>query len=460
MRLTLVGLSHKTAPVAIRERLAFPADRQAEALSMLTSSDAVSEAVILSTCNRTEVYAVTSAEAEGADAIVDLLCGYRGIDPREIVPYLYASEGETAVRHLFRVVSSLDSMVVGEAQILGQVKEAYELSFDSGATDRVFNRLFRQSFEVGKRVRTETAIGENAVSISYAAVELAKKVFDTLAGRTVLVLGAGKMSELTAKHLVSCGAARILVANRTQARAEELAEHFGGSAVPFDALYEYLATTDIVISSTGATNFVITKDRLELAMRARRGAPLFLIDIAVPRDIDPAVNDLDDAYLYDIDALNHVVEANLEERAREAARAEAIIAEEIAAFERWLDSMEVVPTIAAIHSKADRIRRAELEKALRRLGPLSEKDVATIEALTEAIVNKTLHGPTQRLRKVAAEKDGYSYLETARYLFGLDENPEGTSPHGFSMIRHLLGMPEKPANHHHWRDGGPKDGCS
>jgi glutamyl-tRNA reductase len=346
MRLTLVGLSHKTAPVAIRERLAFPAEGQAEALSLLTSSDTVSEAVIVSTCNRTEIYAVTAAAAEGSDAIVDFVCGYKGIDRAELSPYLYSSYGEAAVRHLFRVVASLDSMVVGEPQILGQVKEAYEHSFESAATGRVFNRLFRQSFEVGKRVRTETAIGENAVSISYAAVELAKKVFDTLAGRTVLILGAGKMSELTAKHLVSCGAARILVANRTRSRAEELAELFGGVAVPFESLYDHLAKADIVISSTAATEFVITKARLEPAMRSRRGRPLFLIDIAVPRDIDPAVNDLDDAYLYDIDALNHVVEANLEERAREAARAEIIIAEEIGAFQRWLDSMEVVPTIA------------------------------------------------------------------------------------------------------------------
>lgn len=460
MRLTLLGLSHKTAPVAIREKLAFPADSQTEALAVLTSCDAVSEAVIVSTCNRTELYAVTSAAAEGAEEVLDFICGYKGVDREAIAPYLYASHGEAAVRHLFRVVSSLDSMVVGEAQILGQVKEAYELSFENGASGRVFNRLFRQSFEVGKRVRTETAIGENAVSISYAAVELAKKVFDSLAGRTVLILGAGKMSELTARHLVSCGAARILVANRTQSRAEELAEHFGGVAVPYDALYEHIAKADIVISSTAATEFVITKDRLEPAMRMRRGAPLFLIDIAVPRDIDPAVNDLDDAYLYDIDALNHVVESNLEERAREAARAEVIIAEEIGTFQRWLESMEVVPTIAAMHAEAERVREAEFAKAMRKLGSLSEKDRATVEALTQSLVNKTLATPTERLRRAAAEKDGYSYVEAARYLYGLDESGQTASRHGLGRLRHLLGMPERSSAGHGHENGGRSDGQS
>jgi glutamyl-tRNA reductase len=435
MHLVLVGLSHKTAPVEIREKLTFPADCQPDALACLTTSDEVNEAVILSTCNRTEVYAVTASSDGGVDAVIDFLVDYHSLDRHELVRSLYIVTGEAVVRHLFRVVSSLDSMVVGEAQILGQVKEAYEHAFNAGTTDRAFNKLFRQSFEVGKRVRTETAIGESAVSISYAAVELAKKVFDTLEGRTVLILGAGKMSELTAKHLVSNGATRVLVVNRTFARAEELAARFCGTAMPYETLYEQLAVSDIVISSTAATEYVITKS--ELAPVARnRNRPLFLIDIAVPRDIDPAVNDLGGVFLYDIDDLNGVVEANLEERMAEARRAEGIIDEEIAAFFAWLDSMEVVPTVAAIRAKAEAIRQMELEKALKRLD-LSEKDRQTVEALTCAIVNKMLHGPTARLKKAAAGKDGYVYVDIARELYGLDDVDD---KHGPGAFRNLLNL--------------------
>jgi glutamyl-tRNA reductase len=337
--------------------------------------------------------------------------------------YLYVLEGEAVVRHLFGVVCSLDSMVLGEAQILHQAKEAYESAFDNGAAGRVLNRLFRQSFEVGKRARTETAIGESAVSISYAAVELAKKVFDTLQGRTILVVGAGKMSELTAKHLVSQGVASVLVANRTFERAVELAERFEGTAIPYDQLFEQMRNADIVISSTSAPGYVIDKASVAAVMRGRR-APLFLIDIAVPRDIDPAVNDVPNAFVYDIDSLNGVVESNLEERMHEARRAEVIIEEELAAFESWLETMEVVPTIVAIRADAERMRQEEYAKALKRLGSLSERELATVEALSQAIVNKMLHGPTARLREAAADKDGYEHVEAARRLFGLDTDRE------------------------------------
>ena len=444
MHLTLVGLSHKTAPVEIREKLTFPAHRQEEALALLTSTPDVAEAVIVSTCNRTEIYAVTSAGVDGTGAIIDFLCRYHELDRHELVRYLYLSEGEAVIRHLFRVVASLDSMVLGEAQILGQVKEAYDHSFCNGAAGRVFNKLFRQSFEVGKRVRTETEIGENAVSISYAAVELAKKVFETLEGRTILILGAGKMSELTAKHLVSNGVKKVLVANRTYERAAELAERFNGEALAYEDLFTRLREADILISSTAATHYVVTKDQVANAMKGRKGSPLFLIDIAVPRDIEPSVNDVPDVYLYDIDDLNGVVEGNLEERMREAERAELIIEEEMGEFERWLESMEVVPTVAAMREKAEAIRAEELEKALKRLSGLSEKDARTIEALTASIVNKMLHGPTARLKQVAAEKDGYSYVEAARFLYGLDSNPEGKNPH-LGLIKSILGRGEKTA---------------
>jgi glutamyl-tRNA reductase len=442
MHLTLVGLSHKTAPVEIREKLTFPEHRQEEALSIFTSNDDVAEAVIISTCNRTEIYAITAVDCDGPAAVIDFLAEYHDLDRHELVRYLYIQEGEAVVRHLFRVVASLDSMVVGEAQILGQVKEAYDSSFSAGASGRIFNKLFRQSFEVGKRVRNETAIGEAAVSISYAAVALARKVFDTLEGRTVLVLGAGKMSELTARHLCSNGVCNVLVANRTFARAEELADKFDGEAIPYEDLYTRLAEADILISSTAATEYVVNRENVARAMKARRGDPLFLIDIAVPRDIDPDVNELGDVFLYDIDDLNGVVESNLEERMREAEKAEQIIGDEMAAFEAWLESMEVVPTVAAIRAKAEAVRQQELEKAIKRLGGLSEKELKTIDSLTCAIVNKMLHGPTNRLKNVATEADGYEYVEAARFLYGLDANPEGENPHVAGLLKSLLGKKE------------------
>ncbi|MEI7815128.1 MAG: glutamyl-tRNA reductase [Coriobacteriia bacterium] len=440
MHLTVVGLSHKTAPVEIREKLTFPANRQEEALSTLTSMPTVNEAVILSTCNRTEIYCVTASGADGPEAVIDFIADYHGLDRHELVRYLYVSQGEAVVRHLFRVVASLDSMVLGEAQILGQVKEAYESSFNNGASHRIFNKLFRQSFELGKRVRNETEIGENAVSISYAAVELAKQVFSTLEGRTILVLGAGKMSELTAKHLVSNGVKKVLVANRTHERAQELASKFGGEAILYDELFDRLGEADIVISSTAATHYVVTKERVAAARKGRKGTPLFFIDIALPRDIDPAVNDLADVYLYNIDDLSGVVSQNLEERMREAERAEVIIAEEMASFERWLESLDVVPTVAAIRAHAEEIRLAELQRAIKRLGGLSEKELATVEALTCSVVNKMLHDPTSRLKDISSTKDGYSYVAAARYLYALDG--EAPKERG-GLLRSLLGRSEK-----------------
>ncbi|GAB4276607.1 MAG: glutamyl-tRNA reductase [Coriobacteriia bacterium] len=441
MHLSLIGLSHKTAPVEIRERLTFPQDRQGEALSALLATDHVAEAVILSTCNRTEVYAVVTSGEAGRETIIDFLAENHGIDRHELVRYLYMLDGGAVVKHLFRVVSSLDSMVVGEAQILGQVKDAYEKAMEHGATGRVFNKLFRQSFVVGKRVRTETEIGENAVSISYAAVELAKKVFEDLAGTTILIVGAGKMSELTAKHLVSCGVETVLVANRTLERAQDLAAKFDGQAVPYEDLFDAIARSDIVISSTAATEYVIRPGDIEPCLRGRGNRPLFLIDIAVPRDIDPGVNELKGCFLYDIDDLQGVVDSNLEERMREARRAEAIIEDEIAEFAAWLDCMEVVPTVAAIRAQAEKIRQAELERALKRLGGLSEKELKTVEALTASIVNKMLHEPTKRLKECAAEKDGYVRVEAIRHLYGLDD--AGERPGYAQRLKGLLGVGDR-----------------
>lgn len=453
MHLVVVGLSHKTAPVAIREKLAFPADALEDALLRLTHCAEVREAVLVSTCNRTEVYAVAAVRG-GVDAIVRFLASTGETDARTLEPYLYTLTGEAAVRHLFRVTASLDSMVVGEAQILGQVKDAYERSLASGCTSRALNRLFRQSLEAGKRVRSETAIGEAAVSISYAAVELARKVFDTLTGRTVLLIGAGQMSELTAKHLVSNGAERVLVANRTLCRAEELAAGCGGTAVPYEELSARLHEADIVISSTAATGYVLTRSDVAAVMRART-APLFLIDIAVPRDIDPAANSLPNVFLYDIDALTGVVESNLEERAAEGRRAEGIVEEETRDFLAWIESLEVVPTVAAIRAKAEVIRRSEVEKTFRKLD-LSEKERAAVEAMSCAIVNKMLHGPTARLKRASAAVDGYVYLDAARALYGLDDTTEVVG-HGF--FRNIMNRRARDVLEKQKQTGEPHGGC-
>ncbi len=420
MHIVIAGLSHKTAPVEIREKLTFPAETQDEALHALLSYKNISEGVILSTCNRTEIYIVANNLEEGKKDTVRFLCDYHGFKSDELSPYLYFHDSVEAVHHLFRVVASLDSMVVGEAQILGQVKEAYEYAFDAGAANIIVNRLFRQAFSVGKKVRTETEIGESAVSISYAAVELAKKVFGELEGRTVMIVGAGEMSELTAKHLLANGVSSVLVTNRTFERAVELAERFNGHAVEFDNLFEAMTNADIIISSTGAPHYVISKEGVAKAIYRRRNRPIFFIDIAVPRDIEPGVNDIYNAFLYDIDDLQSVVDANLAERAREAKKAESIVEKEVSEFIFWLSCLEVVPTISALKERADDIKEIELSKALSRLGTLNEKQKETIKALASGIVNKILHQPIVRIKECSDRKDGYVYVESLRHLFGLE----------------------------------------
>ena len=448
MHLALVGLSHKTAPVDIREKVTFPADVLPDALAGLAAEEGILETLIVSTCNRTEFYAVTTDETDGPTLLADFMAGYHGLATDALQPFLYIQTGEDVVRHLFRVAASLDSMVLGEAQILGQLKDAYDAAFEAGTTSRIFNEMFRHSFTAGKRVRTETAIGSAPVSISYAAVELAKQVFETLEGRNVLVLGAGKMSELTATHLAANGVARLLVANRTFARAEALAAQFEvGSAIPFEERYEHLRDVDIVVSATAAEDYVLTGDGLEPYAKRRRD-PLFLIDIAVPRDIDPACAEFRQVYVYDVDALNGIVDANLEQRKREAKAAEVIVAEEMENFETWLESMEIVPTITEMREKADRIRTEELKRAYKRLGALSDEDRKVVEKLTESITNKMLHEPTTQLRKAGGGRRGVAVLETTRYLFGLDREGEGgdgdgtgtvSQDTGFRLIRSLLG---------------------
>lgn len=427
MHIIVSGLSHKTAPVEIREALAFPEHSIGEALTALTALPHVNEGVILSTCNRTEIYAVANDIDHGRQDIINFLNDCHHQKDCRVEDYLYFYDSLAAVNHLFRVVSSLDSMVVGEAQILGQTKEAYAHAFDAQTTNLVFNRLFRQAFAVGKRVRTETDIGENAVSISYAAIQLAKKVFEDLTGKSVMIVGAGKMSELTAKHLLSNGVNSVMITNRSYDRAAKMAQTFRGRAVKFDDLISEMATADIVISSTGAPHYVIKKEDMTQVMAKRRWRPIFLIDIAVPRDIDPEINNLDNVYLYDIDDLQSVVDSNLAERSREAKEAEKIIKTEVQDFLGWLSALEVVPTIAELRQKAEKIKRGEIERVLSKLTNLSEEEKNAINALTGGIINKLLHEPMVRLKESARHKEGYLYVDSLRHLFALGEDEDETA---------------------------------
>lgn len=424
MNVVVVGLSHKTAPVSLREKLALSAAEQPEALGELLKSEHVAEAVILSTCNRTEVYGVANDVRAGRDDVIGFLCRWNSLERKQVQDHLYSYELDRAVNHLFSVASSLDSMVIGEAQILGQVKEAYECAFEAGATGIILNRLFTHALKAGKRARSETAIGESATSVSSAAVELAKNVFADLKDRTVMVLGAGEMSELTVQALKGNGVSSVIVSNRTHQRAEELAKAFGGRAVKFDDFERYMADSDIVISSTGAPHYVVQRSDMVDVMRRRRNAPIFLIDIAVPRDVEPAVGDLYNVFLYDIDDLKSVVDSNLAERKREAEKVERIIAEESAELLAWMASLEVTPTIAQLKEKAEGIRAAEVEKILSRLSGLSDKDRNELEAATKLILAKLLHEPIVYLKEHQRDKSEYVDVEVLRKLFKLEEKTE------------------------------------
>ncbi|MFQ6110848.1 MAG: glutamyl-tRNA reductase, partial [Nitrospinota bacterium] len=348
MELVLAGVSFKKTPLGVRERLHFDERKLAEPLSSLRRAGAIQECVILSTCNRVEVYAQVPSFQRGVKDIKDFLAGHHGFPVEELEGHLYTFSTADTVRHLFRVASSLDAMVVGEPQILGQVKEAYRIAREGGYTGAILNQLFERAFSVAKKVRTETRVAESAVSVSYAAAELAKKIFGNLSGKVVLLLGAGEMAELAAQHLVAAGAETVLVANRRHERALELARALSGRAITFDRVEEELSRADIVIGSTSAPHHVITKAQAHEAIKARKGKPIFFIDIAVPRDIEPSVNELRDVYLYNIDDLEEVVEANRKQREREAAKAELIVEGEAEEFCRWLDSLNVVPTILSL----------------------------------------------------------------------------------------------------------------
>jgi glutamyl-tRNA reductase len=414
--IVVVGLNHETAPVGVREALAFPKERLPEALARVREEAGLGEAVILSTCNRVEVYG-RSAE-ESLDAVSAFLARFHGREPAEIAPHLYRLEGEAAVRHAFRVAASLDSMVMGEPQILGQVKDAYEAAEKAGSLGSVLNALRNRSVAAAKRARTETAIGRNAVSVSHVAVELARKIFGDLRDRAVLLVGAGKMSEVAARQMVRDGARASVLGGRTFERAEQLAAALGGRAAPFEALRGELARADIVISGTGAPGVVIQRADVEAAQAVRRGRPLFLIDIAVPRDVAEDAGKVKGVFLYDLDDVKQVAEANLRERKKEAHAAEAILEDEIREFLEWRRSLEVVPLLVELRRRADEIRKAEIDKARKRLGPLSPEQERALEAATAAIVNKLLHGPTVHLKEMAGNGQS-EHVGFIRKLFGL-----------------------------------------
>ena len=414
--IVVVGLNHETAPVAVREALAFPKERLPEALARVREEAGLGEAMILSTCNRVEVYGRSTDSS--VDAVAAFLARYHSRNLEDVAPHLYRLEGEAAVRHAFRVAASLDSMVIGEPQILGQVKDAYEAAEKAGSLGSVLNALRNRSVAAAKRARTETAIGRNAVSVSHVAVELARKIFGDLRDRSVLLVGAGKMSEVAARQMVRDGARASVLGGRTFEKAEQLAAALGGRAAPLEALRAELARADIVISGTGAPGIVIRREDVEAAQAARRGRPLFLIDIAVPRDVAEDAGKVSGVFLYDLDDIKTVAEANLRERKKEASAAEAILEQEIKEFLEWRRSLEVVPLLVELRKRADEIRKTEIEKARRRLGPLTPEQESALEAATSAIVNKLLHGPTVQLKQMAGDGQP-EHVGFIRKLFGL-----------------------------------------
>ncbi|TML14732.1 MAG: glutamyl-tRNA reductase [Actinobacteria bacterium] len=406
MSIVLVGISHHQAPVELRERAALDSKRASELARTLAGER--SEAVCLSTCNRTELY-LADESPEGAEEKAE--AALLALEA-ELGPALYRLRDEDAARHLFRVAAGLDSLVPGEGEILGQVRAAHA----AGATGSILDRLFRQALHAGKKARTETAIGESPASISSAAAALAEQVFGDLRGREIVVIGAGKVGELAIRNLVSRGAAIAFVANRTAHRAQDLAARFGGAPLSLDRVGDELARADVVLSSTSAPGWTLTREAVERSLPARKGRPLFLIDLAVPRDLDPEIHELDGCYLYDIDDLEAVVAETLADRSREAKRAEEIVAEEADRFRAWQASLDVVPAIASLRARAEEIRTAELDRA-----KLNDAERRAAESVTAAVLNKLLHLPTIRMKQAAAAADGVIYADAVRHLFGLED---------------------------------------
>jgi glutamyl-tRNA reductase len=421
MKLHITGVSHKTAPVEVRERLAFQLETLPAALADLKAREGVAEAVIVSTCNRVEITVTTNDESDPQAIVHSFLAERKNVSAESIAPHLSRHDGRDAIHHLFRVAASLDSMVVGEPQILGQLKTAYASAKDCGSLCGWLDGLMTRAFGVAKRVRSETGVGQMAVSTSYAAVELARKIFGDLANRTIMIVGAGKMSELAARHLRRSGASHVFVTNRTPERAVEMAALFQGTPVEYTRFVSMLPEVDIVIASSGAPHYILRKEEMQRVIAARRNKPMFLIDIAVPRNIEPTVNDVDNVYLYDIDDLQEVVNSNLRERMKEAGHAESLVTEEVERMMARLKVAEVTPTIVGLQEQLEQIRAAEIDKMRRKCGPLTPEMEHAIEAMTRAIINKVAHGPISELRNQAGQPEGANVVAAIRKAFHLQD---------------------------------------
>jgi glutamyl-tRNA reductase len=421
MNVVLVGVSHKTAPVNIREKLHFPEPKLPEALSLLSSHYEFPESMILSTCNRVEVLAYAPEPPQAVRRVKEFLCSFHQISYDTLREFLYDFTESEAVRHIFRVAASLDSMVLGEPQILGQVKTAFSTAQNVGTIGSTLSQLMNRAFFVAKRVRSETSIASSAVSISYAAVELAKKIFDELKGKTVLILGAGKMSELAAKHLTSSGVSRVLVWNRTYQRAIELANRFRGEAIRTEELFKHIEYADIIITSTGSPTFLLSREDGERIIHLRKNRPVFIIDIAVPRDVDPRINKVSNIFLYDIDDLHNVIDANLRQRQREAQSAEEIVRQEVESFLDDSRAREAIPGIVTLREHWEAVRKEELAKSRKKFGEMSHEQEAALEDLTQSLVNKMLHGPTAELKRLSRQPAGEDYVAAIKRIFGLKE---------------------------------------
>ena len=422
MSIILVGVNHKTAPVEVREVLAFSDEACAKGLRSLVDGEVVREGLIVSTCNRVEILSATTTELieQSTKRIAQFLDSQRNLPPGFLNDHLYSHHDEEAVRHLFRVASSLDSMVVGEPQVLGQVRHAYSVAVQAGTAGRVLNRLVHHTFRVAKRVRNETGIAQNAVSISYMAVELGKKIFDSLKNHTVLLIGAGEMAELSAKHLLNAGASRILVANRTEESSRRLANEFGGQTVPFIDLESAISEADVVICSTAASSFVITAEMTRRASERRRNRPMCMIDISVPRNIDPEVSKVRNVFVFDIDDLESVITSNIREREREAERAELIVQSEVMQFQQSLRLMDMGPTLGAVRQKFQELARQEMDRHRKSLGQLTPEQEAAIEQLLKATVNKLSHPLLDQMRRYYEASDVETMQELAD-TFGPEE---------------------------------------
>src|SRR5579872_4861836 len=419
MNFQLIGVNHNTAPVEVREKLAVPESRLPEAMKRLAAHPGVEEGVIFSTCNRVELLTQTT---NGSADLRSFLGDYFQMDSTEFAPHLYEHAGRDAIRHLFRVASSLDSMIVGEPQILGQVKDAYATARAVGAVHSHLDLLLTRAFAVAKRVRTETAVGSSAVSVASVAVELAKKIFGSLQGKQVYLVGAGKMSELAARHLLAHGAASIFVANRTHERAAQLATKFDGQAIRFEQLYETCDRADIVITSTGAPHAIFRREHGELFLSRRKNRPMFFIDIAVPRDVDAEMNKLDGIFVYDIDDLQQAVSVHVSDRHKEAQRAESIIEAEVERFHARLRTLDVVPTIVSLQEQLETIRQAEIDRVRGRLGELSPDQELAVEAMTRGIINKIMHAPMRTLKTAATDPESTTIIDLVRRLFNLSDD--------------------------------------